>query len=68
MKNRIYQYIILIILLVNILVAGSGCRKFVQVDTPPNRIALSNVFSTDKMAIGVLTDLLVFIQEEGVNP
>ncbi|MBO9573931.1 MAG: RagB/SusD family nutrient uptake outer membrane protein, partial [Chitinophagaceae bacterium] len=67
MKNGNYQYTILIILLVNVLITGSGCRKFVEIDTPPNKITQANVFSTDKTAITVLTGILVDIQGSCVN-
>lgn len=50
--NRSMAYMMLIVILLQ-----SGCRKFVEVGTPPDKITQSNVFSNDKTAITVLTTL-----------
>lgn len=46
-----------IILLIALIQIQTSCKKFVEIETPPDKITQENVFSTDRSAITVLTGI-----------
>lgn len=50
-----------------IIATHSGCRKFVQVGTPPDKITQANVYSTDRSATTALTGIYAAIVRSGID-
>lgn len=57
----------LIILLMPVMMVQTGCKKFVQIETPPDKITQQNVYSTDPTAIGVLTGIYSIMSAVGIG-
>ncbi|MBO9572446.1 MAG: hypothetical protein J7497_09590, partial [Chitinophagaceae bacterium] len=54
-------------LIIYLIILLPGCRKFVQIDTPPDKITQANVYSTDRTAISVLTGIYADLCSTGAN-
>jgi starch-binding outer membrane protein, SusD/RagB family len=63
-NKKILRKVLLLLLVVQ---AGSGCRKFVEIGTPPDKISQENVFSTDRSATSVLTGIYSTIRGSGTD-
>lgn len=66
MLQRYVFFEVCLILIITVIALGS-CKKFVQVDTPLNRVAQGNIFTTDKTAITVVNGIYTDFYTTGVD-
>jgi len=62
-KSALYR-IVLITAMIQVL---TGCKKFVEIGTPPDKLSQENVFSTDRSATTALTGIYGFMFMAGAD-
>lgn len=66
-RSSYYAKRYLICLMIMFLQILTGCRKFVEVDTPPDKVTNANVFSNDKTAASVLMWIYINMNSSGTD-
>lgn len=60
-------YTFIIIFFIPVFQIQTGCKKFVEIDTPPDKITQANIFSTDRTAITALTGIYSDMSRSGAE-
>jgi starch-binding outer membrane protein, SusD/RagB family len=62
-----YRAAFFIIPLILIILVQTSCRKFVDVNTPPDRVTQENIFSNDQTAVTVITGIYGSMYRQGAD-